>query len=93
MLLFRLLDDRTASSTSVCLFLVEENSSQLLKQQLPKLEDFVIPDMMSRPIQKPRPFSALTCTVRSSSLGVAKAGTLKLDLRPIFFLRIPFYTL
>ena len=36
---------------------------------------------------------------RSSSLGVAEAGTLKLDLRalkcqnPFFFLRIPFYSL
>ena len=43
---------------------------------------------------------SLFCTdSRSSSLGVAEAGTLKLDLRalksqnPIYFLRMPFYTL
>ena len=60
-------------------------------------KDFVIPDLTSRPIQKPR---HLFCTgTRSSSVGVAEAGTLKLDHRalkyqnPIFFLRIPFYTL
>ena len=42
---------------------------------------------------------ALHCTDSlSTSLGVAEAGTLRLDLRalksqnPIFFLRIPFYT-
>ena len=57
-------------------------------------KDFVIPDLTSRPIQKP---STLFCTdTRSSSLGLAEAGTLKLDLRalkcqnPIFFLRIPY---
>ena len=50
----------------------------------------MIPDLTSRPIQKPRPFSALTRG--QFSLGVAEAGTLKLDLRalksqnPIFFL-------
>ena len=40
MLLFCLLDDRIALPTSVCLFLVEENSSPLLKQQLSELEGF-----------------------------------------------------
>ena len=35
-----LLDDRIALPTSICLFLVEENSSPLLKQQLSKLEGF-----------------------------------------------------
>ena len=56
----------------------------------------MIPDLTSRPIHKPRPFSALT----HGQLHWAwlKAGTLRLDLRalksqnPIFFLRIPFYT-
>ena len=50
----------------------------------------MIPDMTSQPIQKPRPYF---CTdSRSTSLGVAEAGTLNLDLRalksqnPIFFL-------
>ena len=38
--LFCLLDDRIASLTSVCLIFVEENSSLLLKQQLPELEGF-----------------------------------------------------
>ena len=56
----------------------------------------MIPDLTSQPIQKPRPFSALTSL--STSLGVAEAGTLRQDFRalkprnPIFFLRIPFYT-
>ena len=40
MLLFCLLDDRIALPTSICLFLVEENSSPLLKQQLSELEGF-----------------------------------------------------
>ena len=54
----------------------------------------MIPDLTSRPIQKPRP---LFCTeTRSSSLGVAEAGTLNLDLRalkcqnPFFFLEYLF---
>ena len=57
----------------------------------------MIPDLTSRPIQKPSPFSALT----HGHLHWAwlKVGTLKLDLRalkcenPIFFLRILFYIL
>ena len=38
--LFCLTDDRIASPTSVCLVFVEENSSPLLKKQLPELEGF-----------------------------------------------------
>ena len=38
MFLFFLLDIRIASPTLVWLFFLEENSSPLLKQQLPKLE-------------------------------------------------------
>ena len=36
-----LFDDRIAPPTSVCLFIVRENSSTLLKQQLPGLERFL----------------------------------------------------
>ena len=78
----------------VCFF-VEENSFPLLKQQLPKLEG-------SRDswldVTTHSETQTLFCTdSRSTSLGVAEAGTLRLDLRalksqnPIFFLRIPFY--
>ena len=80
--------------TSVCLFFVEENSSPLLKHQLPELEgfcDFWHDVMIHSKTQ------TLFCTDSwSTSLGVADAGTLKLDFRalksqnPIFFLRIPF---
>ena len=57
----------------------------------------MIPDLTSRSLSETQ---TLFCTdTRSSSLGVAGVGTLKLDLRalkcrnPIFFLRIPFYAL
>ena len=61
MLLFCLLDDRIALPTSICLFLVEKNSLPLLKQQLSKLQGFRDScDLTSRPIQKPKPFSAPT---------------------------------
>ena len=69
----------------------------LLKQQLPELEGFRDSwlDVMTHSETQ-----TLFCTgTRSSSVGVAEAGTLKLDLRalkyqnPFFFLRVPFYTL
>ena len=96
MLLFCLLDDRIALPTSICLFLVEENSSPPLKQQLSKLEGFRDSrlDVMTHSETQ-----TLFCTdSRSTSFGVAEAGTLRPDFRalksqnPIFFLRIPFYT-
>ena len=94
--LFCLLDVRIALPTSICLFFVEENSSALLKQQFPELDGFC--DSW-RDITTHSETQTLFCTdTRSSSLGVAKAGELKIDLRalkcqhPIFFLRIPFYT-
>ena len=89
MFLFCLLDDRIASPASVCLFFVEENSSPLLKQQLPKLEGFRDSDLTSTIYSETQ---TLFCTdSRSTSLGVAEAGTLWLDRKalkswnPIFF--------
>ena len=95
MFLFCSLDGCIASRTSVCLFFVEENSSPLLKQQLLNgCRD------SWRDVTAHSETQTLFCTdSRSTSLGVAEAGTLRLDLRalksqnPIFFLRIPFYTL
>ena len=45
------------------------------------LQDFVIPDLTSEPFQKPRLF--LCTDSRSTSLGVAEAGTLKLDFKAL----------
>ena len=74
--LFCLLNNCIAMPTSFCLFFVEEKSSPLLKQQLPELEDLTSP-----PIQKTW---TLFCTdSRSFLLGVAEAGTSKLDLRAL----------
>ena len=89
MFLFCLLDDRVASPSSFCLFFVEENSSPLLKQQLPDLEGFR-DSWLDVTTHSETP--TLFCTdSRPISLGVAEAGTLNLDLRalksqnPIFF--------
>ena len=97
MFLFCLLDVRIALPTSICFFLVEENSSSPLKQQLPELGGFRDSWLDITTHSKTQ---TLFCTdTWSSSLGVAEAGTLKLNLRalkcqnPISFLRIPFYTL
>ena len=73
MLFFRFLDDRIARPTSICLFFIEENSFPLLKQQLPKLEG-------SRDswldVTTHSETQTLFCTdSRSTSLGVAEAGT------------------
>ena len=68
----------------------EENSSPLLKQQLPELEGFCDSWL---DVTTHSETQTLFCTdSRSISLGMAEAGTLKLDLRalkshnPIFFL-------
>ena len=86
MFLFRLLEDHIANFR---LFFVEENSSPLLKQQLPKLERF---RDSWHDVTAHSETQTLFCTdSRSTSLGVAEAGTLKLDLRalksqnPMFF--------
>ena len=96
MLFVCLLDDCIALPTSICLFSVEENSSPLLKQQLPKLERFRDSWL---DVTTHSETQTLFCTdSRSTSLGVAETGTLRLDLRALksqktfFFLRIPFYT-
>ena len=97
MFLFRLLDDRIALPTSICLFFVEKIPHHYWNNSYLIYKDFMIPDMTSWPIQKPR--LLFFTDSRSSLLGVALAWTLKLDLRalksqnPIYFLRIPFYTL
>ena len=83
MFLFCLLDNRIALLTLVCLFFVEENSLPLLKQQLPKLEGFRDSwhDVTTHSASQ-----TLFCTgSRSTSFGVAEAGTLKLNLRIHFF--------
>ena len=91
-----LLDDRIALPTSICLFLVEENSSPPLKQQLSKLEGFRDSWL---DVTTHSETQTLFCTdSRSTPLGVAEATTLRPDFRalksqnPIFFVRIPFYT-
>ena len=98
MLLFCLLDDRIALPTSIWLFLDEENSSPPLKQQLSKLHVEGFRDSRLG-VTTHSETQTLFCTdSRSTSLGVAEAGTLRQDFRalksqnPIFFLRIPFYT-
>ena len=76
MFLFCLLDNRIASPTSVCLVFVEENSSPLLKQQLPELERFC--DSW-HDVTTQSETQTLFCTdPRSTSLGVAEVWTLKL---------------
>ena len=89
MLLFCLLDDRIALPTSICFFLVEENSSLLLKQQLSKLEGFRDSWL---DVTTHSETQTLFCTdSRSTSLGVAEVGTLRPDFRalksqnPFFF--------
>ena len=89
MVLFCLLDDRIASPTSVCLFFVEENFSPQLKQQWLELQGF---RDSWQDVTTHSETQILFCTdTRSSSLGVAEAGTLKLDLwalkcqNPVFF--------
>ena len=96
MLFFCLLDDRIARPTSICLFFAEENSSPLPKQQLHKLEGFR--DSWLDVTTHSETQTLFSTDLRSTSLGVAEAGTLRLDLRalksqnPIFFLIIHFYT-
>ena len=75
-------------------FFVEEKSSPL--QQLPEQEGFCD---SRHDVTTHSETQSLFCTdTRSSSLGMAEAGTLKLYLKalkcqnPILFLRIPFYT-
>ena len=81
MFLFCLLDDRIASPSSVCLCFVEENSP-LLKQLLPEVEGF--PDSWHDVTthSETKTYPDWTDT-RSSSLGVAEAGTLKLVLQAL----------
>ena len=89
MFLFCLLDDRIALPTLVCLFFAEGNSSPLLKQQLPKLEG--LHDSW-HDVTTHSETQTLFCTdSRSFSLGVAEAGTLKLDLRSLKF-QNPFFS-
>ena len=82
--------------TSICLFLVEENSSPPLKQQLSKLEGFR--DSWLDVTTHSETQTLFCSDPRSTSSGVAEAGTLRPDFRalksqnPIFFLRIPFNT-
>ena len=97
MFLFFLLDIRIALPTSICLLIVKENSSPPLKQQLPELEGFRDSRLDVMTHSKTQ---TLFCTdTLLFSLGVTEVGTLKLDLMalkcqcPIFFLKIPFYTL
>ena len=95
-MLFLLVCDRMALPTSICLFFVEENSSPLLKQQLPKLVGFR--DSWIDVTTHSETQTHFCTESRSTSLGVAEAGTLRLDLRalksqnPFFFLKIPFNT-
>ena len=79
--LFCLLDDRIALPSSVCLFFVEENSSPLLKQQFPKLEGFR--DSWRDVTTHSETQTLFYTDTRSSSLGLAEAGTLKLDHRAL----------
>ena len=81
MFLFCLLDDHFASPTSFCLFFFEENSSPLLKQQLPELDGFRDSWLDVTTHSKTQ---TLFCTdSRSISLGVAEVGTLNLGLRAL----------
>ena len=72
-------------------------TTESLKQQLPDLEGFR--DSWLDVTTHSETQTLFFTDSRSTSMGVAEAGTLKLDLRalksrnPIFFLRIPFYTL
>ena len=84
------IDNCISSPASVCLIFVVP----LLKQQWPELAEF---DASWHDVTTYSKTQTLFCTdSQSNSSGVVEAGTLKLDLKcryPIFFLRIPFYTL
>ena len=78
-----LLDDRIASPTSVCLFFVKETSSALLKQWLPELQVEGFHDSW-HDVTTHSETQTLFCTdSQSTSLGMAEAGTLKLDLKAL----------
>ena len=79
MFLFSLLDDCIASPASVCLFFVKENSSPLLKQKLPELEEFC--DSWHDVTTRSETQTLFYTDSWSTSLGVAKDGNLNLDIR------------